>query len=305
MKQNNHNKTNIDDPEDLINPGFLAKLETLQIMSKKIITGSSKGERLSTKKGRSLDFADYRNYTPGDEIRIIDWNVYGRLEKLFVKLFAEEEELILYILVDSSLSMSYGKPPKIIPAKQTAAALAYIALSNFDRAAVGVFDETLAKYHAPVRGKNQIFHIFNILKSISPSGQTSLAASLENFTVRKQRPGIVLVISDFLDPGGFKEQLAKIRYQKHELFLLQILDKEEVYPQLGGDLKLLEIETKEFKELTVTDQLLELYQKTVLNYCKEINDFAVSIDAGCLFTLSEVPFDRLVMEYLRSSKLLK
>ena len=289
----------------LISPLFLRKLEKLQLLSKKIIRGSIKGERASAKRGRSVEFADYREYVPGDELRIIDWNIYGRLDKLFIKLFVEEEELILYILIDRSLSMSFGTPQKIEYARQVAASIGYIALANFDRVAVGVMDEKLAHLQGPVRGKNQVFNLFKILEDIKPSGRTSLSQAVKQFTTRKLRPGLVIVLSDFFDKEDYFRQLKNIVYQKNELYLVQILDPFELNPDFGGDMKLEDMETGEFREVTVTDKLLDMYRETVKAYCGQIEDFARSLGAGYIPAPTSIPFEDLVMEYLRLGRLLK
>lgn len=293
------------DKSRLVSAGFLQKLEKLQLMSKKIIKGSIKGERASAKRGRSVEFADYRDYAPGDEIRIIDWNIYGRLDKLFIKLFSEEEELILYILLDRSLSMDFGTPPKIHLARKIAAAVSYIALANFDRVAFGIMDEALVHYQPPVRGKSQIFRIFDLLESVTPGGGTSLAGAVLDFGSRRMRPGLTLVISDFLDEGDFFTPLKKLVFQKHDLFLIQILDNFEINPDFGGDLKLVDMETGEYKEVTVTDRLLDMYRTALEEHCAGVRNFARSIGAGYILAPTGVPFEDLVMEYLRKGQLLK
>lgn len=289
----------------MITPQFLQKLEMLQIAFKKMVRGSIKGERSSAKRGRSVEFADYRDYVPGDETRIIDWNVYGRLDRLFVKLFVEEEELTLYVLVDRSLSMEFGSPTKLELAKKIAAALSYVALSNFDRVSLGIIDSTLSHYQAPIRGKGQIFRVFDCLEEISAQGATSLSTAIRNFAARNLRPGLVLVISDFLDPSDFTEALKYLIFQKHDLFLLQTLDQSEVNPDLGGDLKLVDQETGQYKEVTVTDRLLEMYKNAMEAHCAGIRQFCRDRGAGYILAPNWVPFEDLIMEYFRVGRLLR
>ncbi|MCE1246119.1 MAG: DUF58 domain-containing protein [Firmicutes bacterium] len=290
---------------NLVNSAFLKKLETLRLLSRKIIKGSIKGERRSMKKGRSVEFADYRDYVFGDEIRTIDWNVYGRLDRLFVKLFVEEEELILYLMIDKSLSMGFGNPEKLDIARKIAASLSYIALSDFDRVSFAIIDEALARYNAPIRGKQQIFRVFEILDGIKPSGKTSLNNSIMNFISRKVKPGMVVVISDFLDEEDFFRSLKFLTLQKHDVFLIQVLDDFELNPGIGGDVKLVDMETGESKDVTVTDRLLEMYLEAVNNHCKKIHDFSHSIGAGYILAPTGVPFEDLVLDYLRKGALIK
>jgi len=171
--------------------------------------------------------------------------------------------------------------------------------------AFGIIDETLAHYQAPIRGKQQIFNVFDLLEKIKPAGKTYLDKALRQFSSRKLRPGLVLVISDFLDREDFFQSLKFQVFQKHQLFLIQVMDGFELNPDLGGDLKLVDMETGWFKEVTVTDKLLEMYKETVELYCEEIKDFARSISAGYILAPTSIPFEDLVMEYFRMGRLLK
>lgn len=291
--------------ENLINPQFLQKLQLLQIAFKKIVRGSMKGERSSARKGRSIEFADYRNYVFGDETRIIDWNVYGRLDKLFVKLFVEEEELTLYLIIDRSLSMDFGQPAKLLLAKKIAGALAFISLSNFDRVSISMADSELSGYQSPIRGKNQIFRIFEYLEKIEPRGATSLSSSLRDFAKRSKKPGLVVIISDFLDREDFFSALNYLFYQKNQVFLIQTLDGFEVNPDIGGDIKLVDSETGETKEVTVTDDLLKRYKDAIEGHCQSIRQYCRSRGAGYVMAPTWVPFEDLVMEYFRTGRLIQ
>ncbi len=291
--------------ENLITPKFLSKLETLQMLSRKILTGTMKGERKSSKRGKSVEFADHRNYVYGDEIKTIDWNIYGRLDKLFVKLFSEEEELTFYILVDRSLSMDFGNPSKMEVAGKIAAALSYIALCHYDRVSVGIFDSLLDGFQPPVRGKQQIFTIFDLLKKLEPRGQTSLSKAIHHFCSRKFRPGMVIIISDFLDYSDFSRALRMLSFNKNDLFLIQVLDGFELNPEIGGDIKFVDVESGEVKELTVTDQLLDLYKNTIDEYCSNLRSLANKMGAGYIMAPTTVPFEDLVLQYLRKGALIK
>lgn len=289
----------------LLTPQFLKKLETLQVLSKKIIRGTIKGERSSVKRGRSVEFSDYRDYVPGDEIRIIDWNIYGRLDKLFVKLFVEEEELILYLLVDRSVSMDFGTPSKLEIALKICAALSYVALANYDRVSLGLMDTEMSGFQPPIRGKKQVFRVFEFLENVKPGGKTSLKSALGQFASRKMRPGLVVILSDFLDAGDFLSSLEFLMFKKFEIFLLHILDPFELDPDIGGDVKLIDVETGDFKEVTVTDQLLDMYKSNLEQFCGQIRSFCRNTGAGYLLAPTSVPFEDLVLKYLRLENLLR
>ncbi len=291
--------------EQLLQPEFLQKLQSLEMAFRKMVKGSIKGERKSTRRGRSVEFADYRDYTPGDEIRIIDWNVFGRLDRLFVKLFVEEEEVTLYLLIDSSASMDFGQPNKLMYARKIAAALSFISLSGYDRVSLALMSDRLTGHRGPIRGRNQIFQVFKYLQEIQAHGGTSIGESLLNFSARRKKPGIVVIISDFLDPGDFTLALGRLQFQKHQLYLIQILDESELNPQTGGDVKLRDMETGQEKEVTITDDLLNRYRKAVEDHCDKIRSFCRRNGAGYILAPSRIPFEELVLEYLRAGRLLR
>ena len=190
----------------LLDPEFLHKLEQLELVSRKIFVGRMKGERKSKRRGSSVEFAEHRNYTVGDDLRHIDWNVYGRLDKLFLKLFLEEEDLHVYTLLDTSLSMDFGEPTKLRYGKQVAAALAFIGLVNHDRVLVDTFSARLEQGLHGIRGRSQMWRVVQYLEQLQPSGTSDLTAAAREFAIRHAGKGVVVVISDFLDkqrlPGG-------------------------------------------------------------------------------------------------------
>src|SRR5262245_39149750 len=170
-------------PQPLLSPEFLARLEQLELVSRKIFLGRMKGERRSKKKGQSVEFADYRNYVVGDDLRFLDWSLFGRLERLFIRLFLEEEDLHFYVLIDNSLSMDFGNPTKLHYAKQVAAALAFIGLVNMDRVVVEAFNDKLVQTLPAVRGKRSLWRVLDFLQKLAPAGPSDLKQALRTFSL--------------------------------------------------------------------------------------------------------------------------
>ncbi|MDO8585812.1 MAG: DUF58 domain-containing protein [Armatimonadota bacterium] len=290
--------------EDLLTPDFLRKIERLSLVAKRLFPGRLRGERRSTKRGASVEFADYRNYTVGDDFRRVDWNVYARLEKLFLKLFVEEEDLHVYILVDASESMSFGSPSKLLHAKRIAAALSYIALSNLDRVGLAALTGTSAATLSPKRGKPSAFGIFEWLKSIEPFGTTRLAESLRDFSLRTSRPGVVIVASDFFDPD-YQKGLAALLSRKFEVTALHVLDQDEVEPPLVGDLLMIDSETDERREITITQTLLRKYDQRLAEFCGGLESYCNRYGVNYVRTTNQSPFEDLILGYLRRRGMVK
>src|SRR5436190_15415893 len=180
----------------LIEPQFLHKLEQLELVSRKIFLGLMKGERKSKKKGQSVEFADYKNYVKGDDLRHLDWNLYARLDRLFIRLFQEEEDLHFYVLIDNSLSMDFGSPTKLHYARQVAAALAFIGLCNMDRVVIEVFNERLSESMPAVRGRRSLWRVMDFLQQVEPAGPSDLRRALRTFSLRSSGKGVVVLLSD-------------------------------------------------------------------------------------------------------------
>ena len=193
----------------LLSPELLRQLERLELVSRKIFRGRLKGERRSRRKGQSVEFADFRNYVPGDDLRFIDWNLYARLDKLFLKLFLEEEDLHFHALLDSSNSMDFGDPTKLQYAKQLAAALGFVGLCRSDRVRIETLEQTSAP--SPVlRGRQSVWRMTDYLETLGPSGDTSLEAGVRNFCLRNPGKGIVILLTDLMDKNGYE---AALRYR--------------------------------------------------------------------------------------------
>ena len=289
----------------LLDPEFLRKLERLSIVSKKIFTGKIKGERKSRKKGLSVEFADYRDYAQGDDLRFVDWNIFGRLDELFVKLFMEEEDLFFYLVLDASKSMDFGEPLKMDFAKKVAAALAYVGLSNLDRVSVSAFSSKINRTLPPIRGKSQVWRLFSFINDIQPDGETSLQTSLKEFVLQNTRKGVAVVISDFMDRDGYEEALKYLVQRRFDVFVIQVMSKEELHPGILGHLKLIDAESNQYVEISASRAVFKTYKKNLEVFTGGIRDFCLGKGIGYVLSSSAVPFDQLVLQYLRRLGLVK
>ncbi len=291
--------------EPLLDAQFLARLEQLELVSRKIFLGCLKGERRSRRKGQSVEFADYRNYVVGDDLRFLDWNLYARLDRLFLRLFMEEEDLHVYLLIDNSLSMGFGKPTKLHYAKQVAAALGFIGLVNLDRVVIEVFNDRITQRMPAARGRRSLWRLLDFLSQVEPAGPSNLTQALRTFSLRCSGKGIVVVLSDFLDKGGYEEALRYLIARQMDIYVIQILSQEEIEPEIIGDLRLVDAEDRDVAEITVNGPLLKRYKQNLAAYRAALHDFCTRRGVNCLFTSNQVPFDRLVLTYLRQRGLVR
>jgi uncharacterized protein (DUF58 family) len=294
------------DRSALFDDRFLKTLEHLHMVSRKVFAGNLRAERRTRKVGSGIEFADHRTYARGDDFRYIDWNLYGRLDKLLLRLFEEEEDLHIYILIDVSDSMAIGSPlPKLHYAMQVGAALSYVGLANLDRVAILPFAGRLIDRLPPSRGKNRIFRVFDFLRHCDIGGPTDLAECMRTFVGQNKRRGLAVLISDFYDPVGFEQGLNTLRYNKFEPFVLQVYDQREADPQLHGDLALVDCETGDTREVTVSRTLLEAYQREHERYCKELEAYCTRYAMAFFRTHTAIPFDELVLRIFRSGGFLR
>ena len=278
---------------------FLKKLEYLYIISKKIFAGRIKAERRSTRRGVSVEFADYRNYTAGDDFRYIDWNAFARLDELLLKLYEEREELHIYFLVDASRSMTYGELPKLVYAKRVAAALAYIGLSNLDRVSISAFTDTDTNRLPTERGKGKIFTVLDFLEEIDGAGETNLERSFRNFVHTTKRRGLIVLISDLFDPSGFAAGLNVLKFQKHDLFVIHIVDEKETNPELLGDYHLVDVETNQLRPVTINENHLKRYKALFQKYCHDLDQYCIQREIGLVRTTTQSPFEELILRIFR------
>ncbi len=294
-----------DTQTSLLDPQFLHRLEQLELVSRKIFLGVMKGERRSKRKGQSVEFADYRNYVKGDDLRFLDWNLYARLDRLFIRLFQEEEDLHLYLLIDNSLSMDFGTPSKLHYAKQIAAALAFVGLVNLDRVVIEAFNDQITQSMPAMRGRKSLWRVLDFLNKIDPAGPSDLAPALKTFTLKSSGKGIVILLSDFMDKGGYSDALRYLIARQFDVYLIQVLAQEEIEPPIVGDLKLIDVEDNDEAEITVSAPLLERYKKNLEAFRGSLNEFCVRRGITYLFTGNQVPFERLVLTYLRQRGLVR
>jgi uncharacterized protein (DUF58 family) len=289
----------------LLDAEFLAKIGKLDLVSRKILQGRMKGEKRSKRKGRSVEFADHRAYAPGDDLRFLDWNIYGRLDRLMIKLFLEEEDQNVYILVDASSSMDYGRPNKFRYTQRVAAALGYVGLVNMNRVGIGVFSDKLDRVLRPERGRKNVWKMLKFLEEANPEGRTDLSAACKRFAIEHPRRGVVVIISDFLDRKGYEDAVRYFVARKSDVFCLHVLSEQELDPPLTGDLKLMDMEDPDPTEITVSGPLLKAYKKNLAAFLEGLRQFCATRGASYLTASTALPFDRLVLEYLRETGLVR
>ena len=243
---------------DLLSPDVLAQLERLALLSRRAFRGRVKGERRSPRKGISVEFSDYRPYGIGDDLRYVDWNIYGRLDRLYVKLFVDEEDLCLNILLDASGSMAFGSPSKLAYGTRLAAGLGFVGLVNLERVGVAVVRERLAEGVGPARGRSQILPLMDFLSRVRPAGATSLNEGLGAWGLRTREAGLAVVISDLMDPGGYERGLRSLLEHRHDLHVIHLLAAEEMNPAWGGDLRLQDAQTGETRDLTLDAEAMRV-----------------------------------------------
>lgn len=289
----------------LLSPELLAQLERLELVSRKIFRGRMKGERRSRRKGQSVEFADYRNYVAGDDLRFIDWNLYARLDRLFLKLFLEEEDLHFYTLIDASSSMLFGDPTKLEYAKQLAAALGFIGLCRADRVKMDLLTTSTANQSPVLRGRQNTWRMLEYLESLQGGDNVGLEAGIKNFCLRNSGNGILVLITDLMDKSGYEKALRYLLSQNLDIYVIHVLSPEELDPGISGDLKLVDCEDADTAEITVSRPLLQRYQKTLAAFVAGAREFCNRRGISYLMANTETPVEQLVSKYLRQRGLVR
>ena len=294
------------DQARLLDESLLRKLERLRFAVTRVRAGQVKGERRSTKRGTSVEFADYRDYTRGDDLRRVDWNVYARLERPYVKLFEEEQDLAVHLLLDASGSMDW--PPdaqdgahKFRFARKLIAALGHIALTSGDKLVVStVGQDVILPYHTlQLRGRGNALRLFDWLEQLEPAGVTDLAASLRRYALAAARPGVCVLVSDLFSPNGYREGLVALQGRGFEVTIVQTLAPNEVEPDLAGDLRLVDCETDAPQDVTMDGAMRDLYRRRLRAWQAEIGAYCRSHAVRYLATQTAAPLDKVVLQDLR------
>jgi len=299
----------------LFDETFLRKLERLAILSRRAMAGQLQGERRSPKRGQSVEFADFRPYAPGDDFRRIDWNAYARLERFFIKLFVEEEDLTVHLLVDTSRSMDWGQPNKLWYAIRAAAALGYVTLAGLDRVTVTAFgdgEEDGSRYFPPRRGKPQASALFSFLQALAAGDRGDLAPRLRAYAAAAVQPGPLLLFSDLLD-DGWSDGLRALASRGFEVTALHILAPDEVNPESSdwlsagptADYKLVDVETGAEVEITADYDLLGRYRDGLAAWQEELRRFCGAREMHYVPVETSVPFEELLFAWLRQRGVLK
>jgi uncharacterized protein (DUF58 family) len=291
--------------ERIFDEKTLRKLNKLQLVAKHVRAGQMKGERRSVRRGTSIEFADYRNYARGDDLRRLDWNVYARLDKPFIKLFEEEEDLAVYLLLDASASMDWpreGSPDqhKFTFAQRVVAGLAYISLGSGDRLFVASLG---GKRHnamwGPLRGRGYTLGMLDFIGSLEADSAVDLNTSMRDFALRTTRPGLCVIVSDLMSPTGYQEGLAALQSRGHEITLIHVLSPDEVTPPLTGDLQLMDIETNATQDVSVDEGMRDLYVKRLLAWRDEISAFSTKRGIHYATIETSTSWDELILFELR------
>ncbi|MBW2526975.1 MAG: DUF58 domain-containing protein [Deltaproteobacteria bacterium] len=285
--------------EQLFDEEFQRKLEYLAMVSRRVFSGAMRAERRTKKTGSGVEFADHRDYAPGDDFRHLDWHAYQRFDRLLLRLFEEEEDLSIYLILDNSLSMGFGDGAKLRYAKQLCAALAYVGLANLDRVAIVTANDEISGRMRPTRGKARIFRVFRFLEDVEADGATALAASLKTFAAQHKRRGLAVLLSDLYDPEGFDKGINVLRYNKFEPFVLHLIDRRERSPALAGDLRLHDCETGQGRDVTVTAKVLARYAEAYDRHLAEARQYCVSKQVSYFPADLTIPFDELILRVFR------
>ncbi len=303
--------------DDLVTGDLIARVTRLDLASRKIFAGRMKGERRSKKRGESVEFADHRPYVRGDDLRHIDWNIYGRLDRLFMKLFLEEEDLSLHIIADCSASMDCGEPSKFEFIQKAAATLAYIGLVNMNRVTLSAMGDAVNEEGQLVdvggirstlrnlRGRRRVREMGDWLCKLDPQGSTAFDSAARRLALTRQGKGVMVVLSDFFFKEGYERGLRYLLGRGYDLVVIQVLSPQEVEPDLGGDLRLRDVEDGDAAEVTISGPLLKRYKANLNAYCKQLHSFCIRREITFLTVQSDLALDALMLDYLRARGVLR
>jgi uncharacterized protein (DUF58 family) len=291
--------------DDLFDEQFQRKLEYLALVSRRVFAGRLRAERRTKKSGSGVEFADHRDYQPGDDFRYLDWNVYQRFEKLLVRLYEEEEDLAIYFILDTSASMAFGDGQKLRYAKKVCAALAYVGLANLDRVTMVTTSDRVMERMPETRGKARIFKAFRFLRAVEAEGTTDLGDAMKTFVAQNKRRGLAVLVSDLYDPRGFEKGINVLRYNKFDPFVVHVTDPAEGKPRLNGDVLVYDCETGDEREVTVTAKVLTRFAEAYAGYLADIDRFCATHQVPYVTASVDVAFDELILRVFRRGGFLR
>ena len=310
--------------DELLDARLIARVSQLDVTSRKIFSGKLRGERRSKKRGESVEFADHRPYVVGDDLRHVDWNIYGRLDRLFLKLFLEEEDLCLHVVIDCSASADCGTPNKFLFMQRVAMAMGYIGLVNYNRVAmtaIGVQNQPslggdgfqadavgasgIVSTIRDLRGRRRTNDLAAWLCGLEPSGGSNFNEAAKRITLSRRGKGVMIVLSDFFFKEGYEDGLRLLMGRGYDVFALQCLSPQEVEPDITGDLRLRDVEDGDRAEITVAAPLLKRYKTNLAAYCDQLRTFCARRDINLLTVQSDTPVDTLLLDYFRKRGLLR
>lgn len=293
--------------DNLFDEGFLKRLELLQVIARRLFSGRQRAERKTRKVGSGLEFADHRQYSPGDDIRYMDWGVWVRLRHTLIRLFEEDEDLPIRVVIDTSDSMLTSGGKKLRYAMQVGAALGYVGLANLDRVGVTLANKREHITLPAVRGKGRIFRVFQFMRSAKLGGPTDLKSMCTRVAAESNKPGLTVVLSDFYDLDGAFEGLNMLRFRKHEPVAIQIIDPDEADPRrlaLRGDVRLMDIEGGTERDVTLSPATLVAYAEAHQRFCDQLQANCRSRGIHYINASTDVPFDDLVLRIFREGGVL-
>jgi uncharacterized protein (DUF58 family) len=280
---------------------FLMQLERLTFVSKRTRLGRVKGERKSPRRGSSVEFADYRPYEVGDDLRYVDWNAFGRLNRLYLKLFMDEEDLCIHLILDASASMDFGQPTKFAYGVRLAAALAFVGFVNLERVGVAVFRDRLSEGWLPTRGRNQYLQVEEFLAGLVPAGATRFNDAIRQYALRAKDPGVAIIISDFLDPEGYESGFHALMERRFDTHVIHLLSRDELHPPFGGDLELVDAESGEVREVSVDGETLRAYERQLAAFLARVEGLCRGKELNYVRVTTDTPLEDLVLRRLKGS----
>lgn len=287
----------------LFPPDFLTRLEYLSIVSKRVFRGSLLAQRRTMQPGSGIEFSAHQEYSPGDDLRYLDWNVYARHGDMLLKRFQEEQDLHVYFLLDCSRSMDFGKPTKFDLARQLVAALAYIALADLDRVSVLTFSNDVVNEFPLTRGKERIVPLMRFLEAQQLTRtNTDLSRSVQGVLHRTRKVGIAIVVSDLFDESGFQNGLDQLRYRRFDGHAVQLHAPEEADPAVLGDVELFDVENDSLRKVTITERNARTYRKLFDGYQCSVREYCRDYNWGCTQSPATVKFDDLVLRMMQESR---